>query len=144
MSNSSARPADIFLPTWNGGSPAALDVTVISPMQQLTLSQSATTQGHALKVASNRKTAIHGPCCQQAGIQFIPLPVETLGGWSSDAVSTLRDIGRRQASRLDSPPSLSIHHLFQRLSVYLWRGNAGMFFYDLDSSSSLPFLSGME
>ena len=35
----------------NEGSPAALDVTVISLMQQLTPPQSATTQGHALKVA---------------------------------------------------------------------------------------------
>ena len=60
----------VFLPSWCRGSPAALDVTVIPPMQQLTLPQSAITQGHALKVASERKTATHGPRCQQVGIQF--------------------------------------------------------------------------
>ena len=31
--NSFSRPADIFLPTWERGRPAALDVTIISPMQ---------------------------------------------------------------------------------------------------------------
>ena len=144
LSGSHSRPADIFLPSWNRGSPAALDVTVISPMQQLTLPQSAITQGHALKVASERKTATHGPRCQQAGIQFIPLPVETLGGWSSAAALTLSDIGRRQAARLDYPASVSIHHLFQRLSVCLWRGNASMFLNNRLFSFPSPTLCGME
>ena len=28
------RPADIYIPTWAGGRDAALDVTVVSPLQQ--------------------------------------------------------------------------------------------------------------
>ena len=32
-----SRPADIFLPNWERGRPAALDVSVISTLQQLTL-----------------------------------------------------------------------------------------------------------
>ena len=115
-----ARPADSYLPLWSGGLPAALDVTVISPMQQMTLSQSAVTQGH---VAADRKIVVHGQSCQQAGIKFIPLPVESLGGWSNQAI-TLKAIGHQQAARLDISPSDLIHHLFQHLSVCLWRGNA--------------------
>ena len=34
--DSSSHPADLFLPHWQGGRPAAADVTVISPMQVLT------------------------------------------------------------------------------------------------------------
>ena len=112
-------------------------------MQQLTLSQSAITQctqGHALKVASERKKTTHGPRCQQVGIQFIPLAVESLGGWSSAAASTLRDIGQREATHLDCPASVSIHHLFQRLSVCLWRGNASMLLNYQMSSSPSPTL----
>ena len=30
-------PADVFLPCWKGGRPAALDITVISTMQQSTI-----------------------------------------------------------------------------------------------------------
>lgn len=126
---SNNRPADIYIPTWSRGSPAALDVTVISPLQQLTVDRAAITQGHALQVAHNRKVATHDAPCREAGVQFIPLPVETLGGWSKGAAATLRDIGHRQGLRLGIPPSDSIHHLFQRLSVRLWRGNAAMWIH---------------
>ena len=34
---SSSRPADIYLPFWSGGRPAAMDVTVISPFQKSTI-----------------------------------------------------------------------------------------------------------
>ena len=33
----SSRPANVFLPIWKQGRPAALDVTVISPLQQQTI-----------------------------------------------------------------------------------------------------------
>ena len=45
--NTRSRPADIFLPSWKRGCPAALDVSVISTLQQLTMEGAATVQGHA-------------------------------------------------------------------------------------------------
>ena len=39
-----SRPADIFLPNWQRGQPAALDVTVISTLQQSTLLGAASTR----------------------------------------------------------------------------------------------------
>ena len=45
---SSSCPADVFLPCWTHGRPATLDVSVISPLQQLTLQEAASSQGHAL------------------------------------------------------------------------------------------------
>ena len=41
---------DIYLPNWRRGQPAALDVTIISALQQQTLAGAATTPGHALEV----------------------------------------------------------------------------------------------
>ena len=43
---SSARPADIFLKNWVRGRDAALDVTVISPMQAAVLDQEASNPGY--------------------------------------------------------------------------------------------------
>ena len=40
---SSSRPADILLPTWSQGRPAALDVHIISPLQQKTVAEAART-----------------------------------------------------------------------------------------------------
>ena len=55
--NSSARPADLLLPNWSRGRQAALDVSVISPLQQLTLSEAAVTPGHALQCVRHKLTA---------------------------------------------------------------------------------------
>ena len=47
---SRSRHADIYVPLWVGHRPAAMDVTVISPLQQLTLSGTSSIAGHTLQV----------------------------------------------------------------------------------------------
>ena len=123
---SSSRPADIYLPNWCRGRPAALDVTVISTLQSLTLAGAASTQWHALMVGEERKTAAHHAACQSVGVVFIPLVVESLGGWSEEAVHNISMIGRLLGLRTGAPLSVSTRHLFQRLAISLWRGNATM------------------
>ena len=126
MPDSLSRPADVYLPHWSHGRPVAVDVTVISPLQCHTLSQSASLQGYALSVAEKRKRAVHFEDCRRVGVSFLPLAVETLGGWSQDALVFLRAIGRHLASRFGLPPGEVSHHLLQRLSVTLWHFNAQM------------------
>ena len=121
---SSSRPADVYLPNWKRGQPAALDVTVISTLQSLTLSGAAVTPGYALSVAAERKRAAHASACHSVGVSFTLLVVESLGGWDSEAISTFKAIGRLQGLRLGIPPSQSTRHLFQRVAICLWRGNA--------------------
>ena len=48
VSDSTSRPADILLPTWHQGRPAALDVHIISPLQQQLVHRTTHTPGHAL------------------------------------------------------------------------------------------------
>ena len=45
---SRSRPADVYHPYWVRGQPAALDVTVISTLQQQILTGAASVPGHAL------------------------------------------------------------------------------------------------
>ena len=47
---SSSHPADVYLPNWKRGQPAALDIHAISTMQQQTLTGASTTPGYALRV----------------------------------------------------------------------------------------------
>ena len=133
---SASRPADVFLPNWNRGRPAALDVTVISTLQDLTVAGAAATQGHALRIGEERKLAAHQSDCQATGISFVPLVVESLGGWCEEAVHTIGRIGRLLGQRSGVPPAESTRHLFQRLSVCLWRGNATMWLERLPSHSA--------
>ena len=86
-------------------------------MQQLTMSGASVTAGHALSVAENRKLVAHASTCRSIGISFIPLAVETFGGWSQLAVDTIKSIGRQQGQRLGIPPQDTTRHLFQRLFV---------------------------
>ena len=89
-----SHPADVYLPSWKGGRPATLDVTVISTMQQATIQGAAISQGHALLVGEGRKLAAHADACRAVGVSFIPIVVETLGGMSASSVSTLNCLGR--------------------------------------------------
>ena len=86
------RPADVLIPNWAGGLHAALDVTVINPLQIQTLERAATDPGYALGLRYQQKWAKYGDLCRSEGIKFCPLPVETLGGWHEDAVMLIRKL----------------------------------------------------
>ena len=86
------RPADVFIPYWAGGRDTALDVTVVNPLQQATLAGAATTAGHALTYAHTRKLRGAEEDCRKQGIAFLPLAVESLGGWHVDAVKEVKKI----------------------------------------------------
>ena len=118
-------PADIYLPVWKCGIPVALDFTVISPHQQLTLVNVAAVQGSALLVAEERKRAAHVDACAAAGISFSPMAGK-LWWIGEEAAETAQCISRFQGLRLGLYPSETVPHLFQRLSVSLWQGNAAM------------------
>ncbi len=77
----------------------------------------ASSPGHALQVGEDRKMAAHSDACRAAGILFVPLVVETLGGWSDEAIRTIRRIGRQQGQRMGILPEESTRHLFQRLAI---------------------------
>ena len=108
------------------GRPAALDVTVISTMQQLTQQGASNTLGYALEIGEGWKMAAHTEECREIGITFVPLVMETQGGWCEGAVHTIRDIGKLQGLRLGISPAECTRHLFQRLAISLWKGNASL------------------
>ena len=110
---SHARPADVFLPSWSLGRPAALDVHVISPLHVLTVADAALTPGHALQVGVQRKLASNLSACRSSGTDFVPLVAETLGGLAEYTISAITYISRAIADRSSSPdPASTSRHLF--------------------------------
>ena len=105
-------------------------------MQPLTQSGAASEKGYALKLAEERKMAAHNAECRGAGVSFVPLAVESLGGWSHEAALQISRIGRLVGQRLGTTPAEAVSHLFQRLSICLWRGNASMWARRLPSHSA--------
>ena len=84
-----SRPADVLLPHWIAGQDAALDVTVVNPCQTATVIGAATTARHALNHAYARKMRGTADACQQQGVTFLPIVVESFGGWHEAAVRIL-------------------------------------------------------
>ena len=99
-------------------------MTVISTLQQLILPGAATVQGHALLLGEERKLSAHAEACRSVGVSFIPLVVQSLGGWSDEAADTISSIGHFMGQRLGISPVESTCHLFHRCAISLWRGNA--------------------
>ena len=125
VASSQSRPADILLPTWHHGRPAALDVHVISPLQDLTLTEASVTPGHALNVGVQRKLSSNLSACRSSGIDFVPVVFETLGGLAEDAITIISAIGRAVSDRVGSDDhAATTKHLFRRVAIALWRGNA--------------------
>ena len=126
LPGTSARPADVFIPYWSGGMDTALDVTVVSPLLSDRVDLSVTQPGHTLTAAFNDKCRSYLEACRRENISFIPLPVETLGGWHPKAVEELKRLARAQARGTGREEDDTIRHLFQKLGVLLVKGNAAL------------------
>ena len=121
------KPADVFIPHHTGGKDAALDVTVVNPLQASLVARAATEPGHALNVAHKRKIDKSWQPCHDQGIVFLPLAVESLGAWHKSAIAEVKKLGSSLARHTGEEESVTINHLFQRLSIDLMRGNAALF-----------------
>ena len=127
--SSQSWPADVYLPNWDRRRPTALDVSVISTLQRLTLCGAANVIGYAFS-AEDGKRASHEASCRDAGVSFrVLLIFESLGGLSDLGRKTLYSIGRLLGLRMGVPISDSVRHLFQRCSVCLWWGNATLWLH---------------
>ena len=73
------------------------------------------------------------------GLHFIPLVAETLGGLADDTIQTVRSIGKAIADRVGTTNSSnSSKHLFGRLAIALWRGNACLWLHRLPTPPPPP------
>ena len=121
------RPADILIPGWANGKDAAMDVTVINPLQESQVRGAANTPGHAVSEAHKRKLDKSWESCNRQGICFLPIAVESLGAWHPSAVVELKRLGSALARHKGEEEGVTIGRLFQKLSVCLMRGNAALF-----------------
>ena len=107
---------------------AALDFTVVNPLQ------AALVQGASQKGESAVDHAHRGKCrkyeerCAAEGITFLPLAVNTLGGWHPAALDTTNRLGRQVARNVGREDQEVVRHLRQRLAVLLVRDNVAMLY----------------
>jgi len=120
------RPADVYLPTWSFGTPAALDFAVTAPQRLENLDQAAT-QPLAAAVAYEQLKKTHlgtEAACLANGIQFIPMVAESTGAWAPTAAKVLRRIAHGAATSTGRSADDIHSEMLQSLSVTIRRANA--------------------
>ena len=83
--------------------------------------------------------------CQQQGVAFLPVAIETLGGFHKAAVEQVKRIGTALARHQGSDEQVATRQLFQRMSLTLMRGNAAMLMTRRPNDDfALPEVDGVE
>ena len=103
-----------------------MDVTVVSPLQAATVAEAAVTPGHALTFAYQRKLRGAAEDCRRESIAFLPLAVESLGGWHSAAEAEVKKLGAALARQSGQEEGEVLRQLWGRLRLLLQRGNAAI------------------
>jgi hypothetical protein len=84
-----------------------------------------------------------GEACRRAGMVFIPMPLETLGGWHEQTVMQVKKMGSALARQTGKEESEAIRHLYQRLSVLLVKENSALLLNRVPSFPG-PEIDGVE
>ena len=120
------RPADVYLPTWTGGSPVALDFAVTAPQRQEILaasSQEALASATAYSSSKREHLGTEAACLAQ-GVLFQPMVVETTGAWSPEASKVLYQLATASAVKNGRTTDTVFQELLQGTAVCVRRANA--------------------
>eukprot|EP00731_Ephydatia_muelleri_P026672 Em0018g772a len=118
------RPADILVPNWVLGKPAAFDLPVTSMLNAQIFQEVCVTAGSAALAAQIRKHRLNDERCWELGWVCIPLVVEIYGCRSTEAIQALLRLAIHVSTRQGSPKSLVCNEIFGRLSLALVRANS--------------------
>ena len=124
---SARRPADVYIPRWKRGAPAALDFAVTSGLCSDALQESARDGGSAaLRYEGFKCDHLDTRSqCQAEGVTFIPMVVEGAGGgWAPEARMVWTDLAKISALASGETVQTSTIRLLQTVGVTLHRENA--------------------
>ena len=125
--NVNRRPADVFLPKWRRGAPAALDLAVTSGLRKDLVAKSAKDGSSAVKAYEDHKRSHLDTetICLQEGITFIPLVCEADGGgWGPSAHRVWSELAKYKSVLTGELSSTIATRLLQSLGLILHRENA--------------------
>ena len=131
-------PADILIPHWDLGRPAALDLTATSTLNSSMLMEVGVTSGSAALAAEVRKHNSNDAKCSELGWTCIPIAVETYGCWGAEAMQTLSCLATHLTTRENCCESHATCQLYGRLSPTLMQANPC---HDQDQLKKIHILS---
>ena len=128
LPGSDDRPGDIVLPFWDNGRDVCLDVTVVSPQQAALVQQAAREGGGdaAVNHAFKAKMRKYEDRCAAEGLAFLPLAVDSYGGWHTRSLEALTKLGRQVARVVGKREDEAVMQLRQRAAVLHIRDSVEM------------------
>ena len=136
------RPADVYVPRWRRGTPAALDFAVTSGLRGHSLAASVRDASTAVVAyeglkADHLDTKAH---CLSEGIAFIPMVMEACGGgWGVEAMKVWTELAKTKALASGELASKVTTQSLQILSVALHRENARAVIRRMPLSAEVAF-----
>ncbi len=124
---SNRRSADTLVDSWEYGRQAAHDWVISHALQKSALDSGGGEPDYAVRQAEARKDSYAKKRCEEAGLDFIPLAMDTFGGLGADASRAIGvAVARARIFRSSalSDRSTSCLGLRQRLQVAAVRGIA--------------------
>ena len=121
------RPADVYLPRWRRGLPAALDFAVTSGLKRDMVQRSAEDGLYAVKVYEDFKRShlATEANCQGEGFSFIPMVCEADGGgWGPAANAVWSELAKHKSVLTGEQSSTTATRMLQSLSLILHKENA--------------------
>jgi hypothetical protein len=97
--DSQERPADVLLEEWVGHRSLCVDVTIVNPLCATYVAGAAAVNGSASTKRATQKRNKYGLTCTEAGLDFTPLVVDTLGGIEKSGTAFIRALASRLGSR---------------------------------------------
>ena len=124
LDNTGEKPADIFIPSWSNGCPAAIDVTITNPLNMDIVSKSANQAGSAAAMRAASKITKYHQACASKNINFIPFALETFGGFSKEAQKVINKVTSALALNAGWDYKVIKKQFYERLSVQIQKQNA--------------------
>jgi hypothetical protein len=116
LGTSGQRPADILIPNWAAGKGAAIDVAVVSPVADSMVVWAAQHGGSTGRKKEKSKIHQYAIDCRAQDLQFIPLVLESFGGFAPLGMAFLKTVAKRYAHYKDMTVAEATARIFQRIS----------------------------
>ena len=124
LDHSHSRPADILVPNWSVGKPAAFDLSVTSPLNLNVLLEAGLTAGAAARATELRKHEANDGKCRELWWVCVPMVVEAYGAWGAEAMESLSCLASRLATSSNKAKAAVLNSLYGRLNLNLVKANA--------------------
>lgn len=117
---------------------AVIDISVVSPFAVARQAAAARAPGGAAEDAAKEKITSYGELPERAGMELVPMCIDSLGAWNAAAVDLLKRAARDWGKRFDIKASRAIPLAFSALSTILAQAVARLLLANSGVATALP------